>query len=216
MQPHRPFVPHPTPTKPRPAIGSADFAVTRPFIPGADRQPADSFRVDSFRSESFSAQISNEGVEETRIRPIELYLEASTEGDELPPVEHFIDPLPPVEDFAAEGVADAAVTMGADSPATDPAEGWEETDWQQYDWRSVAALGDTSETANEASNAWAATDWDAEMPRRKPTAEQDIASALDQIAQRIRDGELPFPLPGAVSDPAAIAATLAALLGIRR
>ena len=215
MQPQRPFVPHRTPTKPEPAIGSADFAVTRPFVPGADRPRSDSFRSDSFRSESFTAQISNEGVEETRLRPIELYLEAVTEEEELPPVEHFIDPLPPVEDFAAEGVVDA-VTMAADSPAPDPADGWEETDWQQYDWRSVAALGDTSETASEASNAWATTNWDAEMPRRKPSPEQDIASALDQIAQRIREGELPIPLPGAVSDPATIAATLAALLGMRR
>ena len=189
--------------------------MTRPFIPGADRQSADSFRADSFRAGSFTAQISNEGVEETRIPPIERYLEAATEEDELPPVEHFIDPLPPVEDFAAEGMADVAATM-TDSPPADPADGWEETDWQQYDWRSVAALGDTSETANEASNAWATTDWDAEMPRRKPSPEQDIASALDQIAQRIREGELPIPLPGAVSDPATIAATLAALLGMRR
>jgi len=214
LQPQRPFVPLRTPTKPKPAISSADFAVMRPFVPAADRQRADSFRSDS-RSGSFTAQISSEGVEETRIRPIELYLEADIVEDELPPVEHFIDPLPPVEDFAAEGVADA-VTMGTDSTATDPADGWEETDWQQYDWRSVAALGDTSETANEASNAWATTDWDAEMPRRKPSPEQDIASALDQIAQRIREGELPIPLPGAVSDPATIAATLAALFGIRR
>ena len=215
MQPQRPFVPHRSPTKPEPAIGSADFAVTRPFIPGADRPPVDSFRTDSFRSQSFSAEISNEGVEETQIRSIDRYLEAVTDDDELPPVDHFIDPLPSVEDFAGEGLADAAVAEG-DTPATDPADGWAETDWQQYDWRSVAALGDTSETANEASNAWATTDWDAEMPRKKTSPEQDIASALDQIAQRIREGELPIPLPGAVSDPATIAATLAALFGIRR
>lgn len=215
MEPQRPFVPHRTPTKPKPAIGSADFAVTRPFIPGADRQRAD-FHADSFRSGSFTAQISNEGFVETEIRPIERYLETASREDELPPVEHFIDPLPPVEDFTVEGVADIGGAVGTAAPVTDPADWWEETDWQQYDWRSVAALGDTSETAKEASNAWATTDWDAEMPRRKQSPEQDIASALDQIAQRIREGDLPIPLPGALSDPATIAATLAALLGIRR
>jgi len=211
LQPQRPFVPHRSPTKPRPAIGSADFAVARPFIPGAERQ-----RVDSFGSHAFTAEIANQAVEETQIRPIERYLEVPSGEDELPPVEHFVDQLPSVEDFAADDAADFAATMNTDASSADPADEWGETDWQQYDWRSVAALGDTSEAANEASSAWANTDWDADMPRRTKSPEQDIATALDQIAQRIRDGDLPFPLPGGVSDPATIAATLAAMLGIRR
>jgi hypothetical protein len=45
--------------------------------------------------------------------------------------------------------------------------------------------------------------------------EQAIAKALEQIAQRIKSGELAAPVPGSATDPATIAATLAALLGIR-
>jgi hypothetical protein len=93
---------------------------------------------------------------------------------------------------------------------------WADTDWQQYDWRSLASLGEGAEAA--ASTEWASTDWDANKPRAKdvhPTAAQAIASALDQIAQRIRDGEL-APMPGMPTDPATIAATLAAILGIRQ
>jgi hypothetical protein len=46
----------------------------------------------------------------------------------------------------------------------------------------------------------------------RPTAAQAIASALDQIAQRIRSGEL---AAGGATDPATLAATLAAILGKR-
>jgi len=146
--------------------------------------------------------------------------EKYAEEDELPPVEHFLDPLPAVEDFAADaevGSVEAAMEYPPpDAPIGESsADEWVETDWQQYDWRSAAALGESGE--NEASTAWSTTDWDAGMPRAKeprPTPAQAIASALDQIAQRIRDGELALPTPEA--DPQAIAAKLAALLGIRR
>jgi hypothetical protein len=50
----------------------------------------------------------------------------------------------------------------------------------------------------------------------RQTAAQAIANALDEIAHRIRNGELVVPPPNLNTDPAAIAATLAALLGVRR
>jgi hypothetical protein len=127
-------------------------------------------------------------------------------ADQLPPLEHFLDPLPRVGDPAP--------------PSDSLASEWANADWAQYDWRSVAALGESSEAV--ASNEWATTDWDGTGPRAarsakdaRPTAAQAIASALDQIAQRIRDGDLAVPMPGGGTDPATIAATLAALLGIR-
>jgi hypothetical protein len=147
--------------------------------------------------------------------------EYESEESELPPVEHFIDPLPAVEDYAAEVNAaeqdyeEKESSIGnpafADSATTD----WVETDWQRYDWRAAAALGDTGE--NEASNAWASTDWD--VPRStegKATTPDAIATALDQIAQKLREGDLALPGQGTVSDPATVVATLAALLGIKR
>jgi hypothetical protein len=142
---------------------------------------------------------------------------------ELPPVEHFLDPLPRVEEFERAGgnpfdeasaLGDADIGARVIEPNALAAE-WADTDWQQYDWRSLASLGEGAEAA--ASTEWASTDWDANRPRAKderPTTAQAIASALDQIAQRIRDGEL-TAMPGMPTDPATMAATLAAILGIR-
>ena len=102
-------------------------------------------------------------------------------------------------------------------PQTDPS-GWGETDWQRYDWSAAAALGDAGDPA--AMSAWAQTDWGNPGSSAKDTrdsAAKAIADALDGIARRIRDGDLVFPPPPAsVPDPATIAATLAALLGVRR
>jgi hypothetical protein len=231
--PERPFVPRPTPTKSQPALGAADFTLSRPFVPGAEKERIASLRIES--------EI-DAGVPETAaIPPIERFLDVSvpiaynlapedeafaeeyeSDESELPPVEHFIDPLPAVEDFSAEENAAEQLdydrtgsSIGnpalADSATTD----WVETDWQRYDWGAAAALGDTGE--NEASNAWASTDW--EVPRSgqaTPTTPDAIATALDQIAQKLREGDLALPGQGTVSDPATVVATLAALLGIKR
>jgi hypothetical protein len=148
------------------------------------------------------------------------------EPEELPPVEHFLDPLPIVERFApnAEGAPSDQwpVESGETAPiaerVTDVSEGgWIETDWQHYDWNAVAALGESAE--RQASNDWATTDWDGTVPPARdprPTAAQAIATALDAIAQRIREGELAVAGSGATPDPAKIAAAVAALLGVKR
>jgi hypothetical protein len=232
--PQRPYVPRHTPTRARPAIASAEFAVSRPYVPGADRE-----RVEALRRE-----YDADGLEEAGkpLPPIERFLDVAApisaateterdddsfserlagEEDDLPPVEHFIDPLPAVGDFAANASVasdDALDYPNAQSHADDKSmPEWGETDWQRYDWRAAARLGETGDT--EASTAWAATNWDAGMPRSKPgrpTPAQSIALALDELAQKIREGELAPPSPGTITDPATIAATLAALLGIRR
>ena len=230
--PERPFVPRRTPTEAQPAFGSADFTLSRPFIPGAEREAIESFGIPGGESpaaplapiERFLEYTSANAASSSEIADVALSEEYEVEENELPPVEHFLDPLPPVEDFAAEApIATADSLAGeveyrADSPAPEnqPTE-WIETDWQQYDWRAAAALGGSGE--HEASTEWAATDWDAAMPRakeNKPTAAQALATALDQIAQKIRDGELALPGPGTVTDPRTFATTLAALLGIRQ
>jgi len=226
--PERPFVPRRTPTRPQPAFGSSDFALSRPFVPGAERAQIASFGIET--------TIESRSAPSTALPPIdnfldspptrpgvpaaereeELLAEEYAGEDELPPVEHFVDPLPDVGGFADEAPQGDQTYAAADTPIPDAAETeWVETDWQQYDWRSAAALGESGDS--EASTAWAATDWDASMPparEPRPTPAQAIASALDQIAQRIRDGEL--PAPGGSADPKSIAATLAALLGIKQ
>lgn len=139
---------------------------------------------------------------------------------ELPPVEHFMDREPEESGFGS---------TGSEEPATEAPDGelagevdtseWSAADWQQFDWRSAAALGDASDPA--ASNAWSETDWEKAPPPPsgrdvRDSAAKAIADALDGIARRIREGDLSLPSPGSVSSPADIAATLAALLGVKR
>lgn len=200
--PQRPFVPRRTPASSRQLESAAEFRLARPFVPGAGRQ--------TYQTESPVAPQSYD----------DYASDLSGNDDELPPVEHFLDPLPDVEAFApdiAGALADAS-REGFPSSETSSAErGWGEDSWQQYDWSAAAALGDGPET--DASNEWATTDWDTGAPlarREKPSAADAIASALDQIARQIREGELAIPSPASVADPKTIAATLAALLGVRR
>ncbi|HEX9085418.1 MAG TPA: hypothetical protein VF836_11825 [Gemmatimonadaceae bacterium] len=236
--PYRPFVPHRTPKTARPVTGASEFRLARPFVPGAEHSV-----VEIPQGETTTAARVEPAA---RLQPIQDFLDLSVpasapdsrgedfssdlneDPDELPPLEHFLDPLPRVGEFApgSSHGFDATATAahedaGVSAPPSDSlASEWANADWAQYDWRSVAALGETGESA--ASSAWATTDWDGTGPRAaraakdaRPTAAQAIASALDQIAQRIRDGDLAVPMPGGGTDPATIAATLAALLGIR-
>jgi hypothetical protein len=228
QSPHRPFVPHRTPTTAQPAVNAAEFRLSRPFVPGEERAAATVFRTEltGIAPGEFSASL----------KPIEDFLDVSPESsapavresngddftsgfedisDELPPVEHFLDPLPPAGAFAP-GTPIALEGNASGSASSTLASEWADMDWQQYNWGAVAALGESGDAT--ATNDWAATDWDANRPRAKdarPTAADAIASALDQIAQRIRDGDLSVPMQGSGTDPATIAAQLAALLGIR-
>jgi hypothetical protein len=243
QKPQRPFVPHRTPKTTSPRMSVSEFRLYRPFFPGAHRD-----RFESTSSISAPSVVEAQSEAPAPIRSIEEFLDTSARvaatayaqersesayapdsGDrpeQLPPVEHFLDPLPVVEHFApdAEGALSDAWpgTSGevgaAESHAAELQEsGWLETDWQDYDWRAAAALGEGPEA--DASKAWATTDWDGTaLPARdsRKTAADAIATALDQIAQRIREGELAVPGSAAISDPSKIAATLAALLGVRR
>lgn len=234
--PHRPFVPHRTPKNARSSTGSSEFRLARPYVPGAERQevaPAQGAVTGESQPQSAGSLQPIDDYLHARVRTPAPVARESTEVEfpsdydeasaELPPLEHFLDPLPPVEEFEREGAnpfddsntaGDAGIAARVIEPNSLAAE-WANTDWQQYDWRSLASLGEGAEAA--ASTDWASTDWEANQPRAKdqrPTAAQAIASALDQIAQRIRDGEL-TPMPGMPTDPASMAATLAKILGIR-
>lgn len=235
--PHRPFVPHRTPKSGRSATSSSEFRLARPYVPGAERQHVEPLKREVTGDSQPQSAGSLESIEDYLHAPARTAVPAARESHgpdlesdfdeasaELPPVEHFLDPLPRVEDFEREGadpfdrahaLGDAETGARVIEPNSLAAE-WADTDWQQYDWRSLASLGEGAEAA--ASTEWASTDWDANRPRAKDersTSAQAIASALDEIAKRIRDGEM-APLPGMPTDPAAIAATLAAILGIRR
>jgi hypothetical protein len=224
-------------------VSPSEFRLARPYVPGTERQEVQAQRQEVLTGQREVTAAARAEPPDS-LQPIEDYFHAparaaapiaresnnpdfSSDFDEasaeLPPLEHFLDPLPPVEQFEREGGnpfddpnahGHLDIAAGAIEPNSLAAE-WASTDWQQYDWRSIASLGEGGESA--ASTAWAATDWDANKPRAKEdrqTAAQAIASALDQIARRIRDGSL-APMPGMPTDPATMAATLAAILGIR-
>lgn len=242
QKPQRPFVPHRTPTTPRPAITVSEFRLSPPFVPGSGRETGPPVPA----SDAAIIAASGSAVE-TLLRPIEDFLDSSPaeiaaygrdtsddgygteldeDPDELPPVEHFIDELPAVDQYAPEsegrlqgnGAAESDVLERSSARRPEPSEsGWLETEWQHFDWRAAAALGETG--SEEASTAWATTDWGGAAPKvgdPRQTAAQAIATALDEIAKRIREGDLAVPGGGPMSDPATIAATLAALLGVKR
>lgn len=233
QSPQRPYVPHRTPTRAQPAVSSADFALSKPFVPDAERLSGAVY--ESVVSYAPIAESSVPSIESFLVtprpaplpQPVDVYDEELTEeSDEMPPLEHFLDPLPSITDFSAsssdtraEGAADFPDAVAAADSPTGADTGWIETDWQRYDWQSIAGLGDTERAQAEASNAWATTDWEV-APLRKGESVKNpvdaIATALDQIAERIRNGDLAVPGSGEVADPATIAATLAALLGVRR
>jgi hypothetical protein len=216
QNPQRPFVPHRTPKSSTGIATSSEFRLARPFVPDAEQ-------AQSVVGMSAGAvqPMPIESEREPTLRGIEEF--GQEDEFELPPIEHFTDPLPAVESFAPanenamlEGADAMDYTSVGTSPPVPGSAGWVEEDWQHFDWRAAAALGDAPDTA--ATNDWASTDWDAAAPlprERRPSAAQAIASALDNIARRIRDGDLAPAAPGELGDPAAIAAKLAALLGVR-
>lgn len=201
--------------------------MSRPFVPGSARE-----EPVAVAGQPAVEIVAPQRTDREELPPIEVFLDdevdaGDEESHEIPPVEHFLDPIPAVGSFApdAEGalIEESGVggnltgAIASGRPATEA--GWGVDDWQRYDWRAAATLGDAVES--QASAEWATTDWDAgsgtPISRNKLTPAQAMANALDQIAQQIREGDLSMPSPGAApTDPGAIAATLAALLGVRR
>lgn len=101
-------------------------------------------------------------------------------------------------------------------------EGWAVSDWQSYDWSEVASLGAPAPEAVEAHAAWSSTDWDSAARglsdlagRHGGLPAEHVAAALDEMARRIRTGELSLERFHGTPPEAAIAAVFAALLRTR-
>ena len=135
-----------------------------------------------------------------------------------PPIEEYVDELPSIDEFAPAPVEQQDwPSWGEPETPVESADQWQDAEWQGFDWGSAAGLGiGAGDVA--AAQAWASTDWDNPRDPVRPTqsAAEALADALDQIVQRIRAGEVSLPAPKRVKDESAIAATLAALLGIQR
>jgi len=130
---------------------------------------------------------------------------------ELPSIQEFADELPPIEDYLAEPEPEP---VRRNTPLTGleiDDEGWAAADWQSYDWSRIATLGAPAPEAVEAHAAWSSTDWDP-ASRRGELPALELAAALDEVARRIRSGELSLEQFQGTPPEAAIAAVFAALL----
>jgi hypothetical protein len=137
---------------------------------------------------------------------------ATTEApaEQLPSIQEFVDDLPSINEYLAE-----PEPVRRNTPLTGLViddEGWAAADWQSYDWSRVASLGAPAPEAIEAHAAWSSTDWDPPSGRRSELPALEVAAALDEIARRIRSGEISLEQFQGTPPEAAIAAVFAALL----
>jgi hypothetical protein len=147
----------------------------------------------------------------------------------LPSIDRFVDDLPLIDEFLLQVNAPTTVpsvfaeprenTPSQPTGETD-SEGWAAADWQSYDWSGLAALAAPEPEAAEAHAAWSSTNWDAgragSADRSLHLREEDVAAALDEIARRIRSGELSLQQFKGSPPEAALAAAFASLLRNKR
>ena len=140
------------------------------------------------------------------------------EAPELPSIDEFVDELPMIEEFLAEPAPQEErlpVTVQRSGGLATDAEGWAVADWQSYDWGGIASLGAPPPEEVEARAAWSSTNWDSATVRSRGLAPYEVAAALDEIARRIRSGDLSLEQFQSTPPEAAIAALFAALLRTR-
>jgi hypothetical protein len=118
-------------------------------------------------------------------------------------------PVPPPADWGAPHQRPATPAQ----PVAQPADSWATGEWQRYDWRSAASLA--PEERARAAQAWADLDWEGDTKNRARERNEMIASALEAIAHRVRTGELLVHGHPTMTEEAAAAAALAALLARR-
>ena len=146
--PLRPFVPHRTPKSGRPETSSSEFRLARPYVPGAERQEASRFNVKRRATQPQSARPpTDRGLPTDARTPVPSHANQTMPSclliltrDRAAPLEHFLDPLPPVEDFEREGgirsmtpIPSAIRHRSEGHRAEQPRSGMGQTDWQQYD-----------------------------------------------------------------------------------
>lgn len=154
--------------------------------------------------------------------------------DELPSIDEFVDlaspGLPSIDDFLAGDSADESWRPQDEEAQRDEfdSDGWAIAGWQSFDWDGAAALGVRPQERPMARDSWDTREW-SEAPlshqsgqgtgRRgqpdMPPSADEVARALDNIARRIRSGELLIDQLSGTPPEAAMAAAIAALLRMR-
>ena len=143
----------------------------------------------------------------------------STSG--MPSIEQFVDDFPLIDEFLFESSAPVRTAVqNLDAKTSDSAtdEGWADADWQSYDWSGLASLGAPAPEAAEAHAAWSSTDWDAGVGGRTESEhlrDDEVAAALDEIARKIRSGELSLQQFKGSPPEAVVAAAFASVLRSR-
>lgn len=159
----------------------------------------------------------------------------SADEQELPSIQDYLDELPSIDDYVWAGDSESddmrsiqeyledagAVGDTFDQPAA-PADyddaGWAIADWQTFDWNAAAMLGSRPNDGVAESRvrvAQAPVGGDRPGSRQITPSADEVARALDGIAQRIRSGELLIDQLTGAPPEAAMAAALAALLRMR-
>lgn len=155
------------------------------------------------------------------------------ESPAIPPIGDFLDELPSITQFLAVDTSYPNAPVIEDLPAIDrfapeqyDADGWAISDWQAFDWCSLGSLARRTEHA-AAQADWTATQWSPEDEETYGATEDayefsppqtdanEVAAALDEIADRIRSGDLAIDKFLGIPPEAAMAAALAALLRMR-
>ena len=157
-KPQRPFVPHRTPAAQARSVVPQSFRLPRPFVPpGVSVTPDNESKTAKpattiARDEPSRAVIP---VTVPTLPGIEEFfdeLNYQDEADQLPPIEHFVDPLPDVGGFAPEYGLEAEPgesLPGPELPADEAGRsGWVAAGWQEYNWGAAAELGEGGGSAS--------------------------------------------------------------------
>jgi len=162
----------------------------------------------------------------------------SSAEPELPSIDDYLDELPSIDDYLWAGdrdaddmrsideyLEDATVSVASHiGPAGAPDfddDGWALTGWQTFDWSGAAMLAPRGDEHASSINLQE-LDWGfgQETKSREREGEitpsaDEVARALDGIAQRIRSGDLKIDQLTGAPPEATMAAALAALLRMR-
>jgi hypothetical protein len=149
-----------------------------------------------------------------RATPVAAVATMDASVAELPSIQQFVDDLPSIDEFLLE--ADAVERSRPLAGLEIDEEGWAAADWQSYDWTGVASLGARVPEAIEANAAWSSTDWDTASSRQGGLRPFEVAAALEEMASRIRSGELSLERFYGTLPEAAMAAAFSAQLRTKR
>lgn len=146
------------------------------------------------------------------------------DDDSLPSIDGFLDEMPSIQDFIAADESESREDLPSIddfAPSDFDSEGWAISGWQKFDWAGVASLRKGTTESSEANASWNEGDWNDHGVHRggthevhEPTADE-VAMALNEIAMRIRSGELSIDQFHGTPPEAAMAAALAAMLKMR-